>query len=591
MANVIPTFKFSRIFLLSLTFLIFITFIVVTIFSSFIFNNSRIQQIESLYLQAKSIDTLIPHIDNEDINFDEIADTLAITDSDNNELRITIINEDWQVIGDSLVEQQNLYSVELHSPENRIEIRDAINNAYGTATRNSETTGEDLIYVAILRDQNDLSKGIIRVALPFDLSSSLFNFFIIPFIILFFLVVASSSFLSLNVENSIRRDLSVLLNNTQRALKGKPIKEKIRRGDDQLETISNTVNDISTRLNAEIKQTIDQRTQFGTVLDSINQGIIIFNKNYKVRFANDIALEIFGKHKFFLGEKIAVKQLQSINKLLKKTKENLSAEAEINIKDKGSDKNLLLSATTMASTNEYILVINDISSLRKLENLRKNLLTDISHEIKTPVSVIRAGSETLNSGALEDKNIAKKFAKSIQDNAERLSEMIDDLLELEKIEFSGLVPKKKKMNVLQQTNIIIDSLQSLMYEKNIRLNNLIASEHTIKTDKDSFRTILSNLIANAIKYSPNGSTITLKSSITETDLTIEIADEGYGIEKQNLKRVFDRFYRTEKARAHSKGTGLGLSLVKQLSNRLDGNVSVESKINKGSKFFVRLPQK
>ena len=591
MANVIPTFKFSRIFLLSLTFLIFITFIVVTLFSSFIFNNSRIQQIESLYLQAKSIDTLIPHIDNEDINFDEIADTLAITDSDNNELRITIINEDWQVIGDSLVEQQNLYSVELHSPENRIEIRDAINNAYGTATRNSETTGEDLIYVAILRDQNDLSKGIIRVALPFDLSSSLFNFFIIPFIILFFLVVASSSFLSLNVENSIRRDLSVLLNNTQRALKGKPIKEKIRRGDDQLETISNTVNDISTRLNAEIKQTIDQRTQFGTVLDSINQGIIIFNKNYKVRFANDIALEIFGKHKFFLGEKIAVKQLQSINKLLKKTKENLSAEAEINIKDKGSDKNLLLSATTMASTNEYILVINDISSLRKLENLRKNLLTDISHEIKTPVSVIRAGSETLNSGALEDKNIAKKFAKSIQDNAERLSEMIDDLLELEKIEFSGLVPKKKKMNVLQQTNIIIDSLQSLMYEKNIRLNNLIASEHTIKTDKDSFRTILSNLIANAIKYSPDGSTITLKSSITETDLTIEIADEGYGIEKQNLKRVFDRFYRTEKARAHSKGTGLGLSLVKQLSNRLDGNVSVESKINKGSKFFVRLPQK
>lgn len=591
MAKIIPTFKFSRIFLLSLTFLIFITFIVVTIFSSFIFNNSRIQQIESLYIQAKTIDTLIPQIDEKDINFDEIADSLSITDSDDNELRITIINEDWQVIGDSLVEQQNLSNIELHSPENRIEIRDAINSAYGSATRNSETTGEDLIYVAILRDQNDLSKGIIRVALPFDLSASLFNFFIIPFIILFFLVVASSSFLSLNVENSIRRDLSILLNNTQRALKGKPIKRKIRKGDEQLESISNTVNDISNRLNAEIEQTIDQRTQFGTVLDSINQGVIIFNKNYKVRFANDIALEIFGKHQFFLGEKIANKQLQSINKLLKKTKENLSAEAEMTIKAKSSDKNLLLSATTMPSTNEYILVINDISSLRKLENLRKNLLTDISHEIKTPVSVIRAGSETLNSGALEDKETAKKFTQSIQDNAERLSEMIEDLLELEKIEFGGLVPNKKKMNVLQQINIIIDSLQSLMFEKNIQLDNLISSEHVIKTDKDSFRTILSNLIANAIKYSPDGSTISLKSSISETDITIEIADEGYGIEKQNLNRVFDRFYRTDKARAHTKGTGLGLSLVKQLTNRLGGNVSVESKINKGSKFFVRLPQK
>ena len=155
MAKIIPTFKFSRIFLLSLTFLIFITFIVVTIFSSFIFNNSRIQQIESLYMQAKTIDTLIPQIDHKDKNFDEIADRLAITDSDNNELRITIINENWEVIGDSLVDQEMLSSVELHSPENRIEIRDALNSAFGSATRNSETTGEDLIYVAILTDQND----------------------------------------------------------------------------------------------------------------------------------------------------------------------------------------------------------------------------------------------------------------------------------------------------------------------------------------------------------------------------------------------------------------------------------------------------
>ena len=130
-----------------------------------------------------------------------------------------------------------------------------------------------------------------------------------------------------------------------------------------------------------------------------------------------------------------------------------------------------------------------------------------------------------------------------------------------------------------------------MFEKKIQLNNSISSKHVIKTDRDSFRTILSNLISNAIKYSPIESTIFLRSSITETDIIIEIADEGYGIEKQNLNRIFDRFYRTDKARAHTKGTGLGLSLVKQLTNRLGGSVSVESKINKGSKFFVRLPQK
>ena len=271
MTKILPSLKFSRIFLLSLTFLIFITFIVVTIFSSFIFNNSRALLIESLYVQAKTINTLIPDIDDPNTNFDSIADSLALSNSDYDQLRVTIINDRWEVIGDSQIESSELQNTEIHSPENRIEISGALNNAFGSSTRNSNTTGKDLLYVAILRDQSDLSKGIIRVAMPFDLSQSLFNFFIIPFIILFFLVVASSSFLSLNVENRIRRDLSVLLNNTQRALKGKPIKEKIKEGDEQLESISNTFNDISKRLNFEIKQAIDQRTQFGTVLDSINQ--------------------------------------------------------------------------------------------------------------------------------------------------------------------------------------------------------------------------------------------------------------------------------------------------------------------------------
>ena len=591
MTKILPSFKFSRIFLLSLTFLIFITFIVVTIFSSFIFNNSRALLIESLYVQAKTINTLIPDIDDPNTNFDSIADSLALSNSDYDQLRVTIINDRWEVIGDSQIESSELQNTEIHSPENRIEISGALNNAFGSSTRNSNTTGKDLLYVAILRDQSDLSKGIIRVAMPFDLSQSLFNFFIIPFIILFFLVVASSSFLSLNVENRIRRDLSVLLNNTQRALKGKPIKEKIKKGDEQLESISNTFNDISKRLNFEIKQAIDQRTQFGTVLDSINQGVIIFNKNHKVRFANDIALEIFGKHKFFLGEKIKNKQLSSINKLLKKTKEYSSAETEFSFKNKGVEVNLHLSATIMESTNEYILVINNISSLRKLENLRKNLLTDISHEIKTPVSVIRAGSETLNSGALNDIGTAKKFTKSIQENAERLSEMIDDLLELEKIEFSGLVLNKKKVNVFNEVNLIIESVQSLVFEKNLIVENTINQEHFIKTDKDSFRTIISNLLANAIKYSPQKSLIIFETSIENNNVVISISDNGYGIEKQNLKRVFDRFYRTDKARAHTKGTGLGLSLVKQLTGRLGGSVYVESKINVGSKFFVRLPYK
>ena len=590
MSNFLSKLRVSRVFLLSISFITFIIFIVVTIFSSFIYNNSRLQLIESLYIQAQTINKLLPEIQN-GINFDDFANDLALSDSRFNELRVTIIDNNWTVIGDSLVSYDELKDLEKHSPETRIEIQNALNNSYGTARRLSDTTGIDLIYVAIVRDKEDLSKGLVRVALPFDIYESFFNFFIYPFLILFIMVVISSSFLSLNVENNLRRDLDVLLKNTRQAIKGKNIKTLENSGDKQLDTLSDAVIQISQRLNDEIGQAIEQRTEFGTVLDSINQGVIIFNKNFKVRFANDIALEMFGKHVFFLGDKITAKKLQPINKLLKKVKKISSDEIELSVKQNNENKHFLLSASKMDSTNEYILVINDISSLRKLEDLRKNLISDISHEIKTPVSVIRAGSETLYSGNIKDQKTTAKFAKSILDNSERLTEMIDDLLELEKIEFAGLVLKKEKIIPYKEVNKILSTIDALLIEKNITVNNLINKDLILRTDRESFRTIFSNLLNNAIKYSPNETTIDFISKTDKNYVTISIKDNGYGIDKNNIKRIFERFYRTSKARAHTKGTGLGLALVKQLSQRIGANVHVESIINEGSEFFVSFDHK
>ena len=589
MFNFFASIKVSRIFLLSILFLTFIIFIVVTIFSTFIYNNSRLQLVESLYIQAQSINKLMPDY-NQEINFDDYADRLAIQDSEFNELRVTIIDKNWNVIGDSLVNKEDLYLLEKHSPTTRIEIEDALNNAYGTTIRTSESTGLDLIYVAILRDPNNIENGLVRVAMPFDIWSSFFNFFIYPFLVLFLLVIASSSFLSLNVEYKLRRDLDSLLKSTRKAIKGKNISE-LSSGDEQLSTLSDAVRQIAQRLNLEVEQAIEQRTEFGTVLDSMNQGVIIFNKNHKVRFSNDIALEMFGKHQYFLKEKIEVKKLQPINKLLKKLRKIPSEEIEMSIKVKDEDKHFLISGSRMESTNEYIVVISDISSLRKLENLRKNLISDMSHEIKTPVSVIRAGSETLYSGNITDPKLTSKFTKSILDNSERLSEMIDDLLELEKIEFGGLVIKREKFNPHKEINKILGTIDALIVEKKLIVENNVPDDLSIRTDKESFRAIFSNLLNNAIKYSPKDSKIIFNCVMKKGKVVISIKDNGYGIEKNSLKRVFERFYRSAKARAHTKGTGLGLALVKQLSTRIGANVSVESKINVGTEFFVSFQYK
>ena len=589
MFNFFASIKVSRIFLLSILFLTFIIFVVVTVFSTFIYNNSRLQLVESLYIHAQSINKLMPDY-NQNINFDDYADRLAVQDSQFNELRVTIIDKNWNVIGDSLVNKEDLYLLEKHSPTTRIEIEDALNNAYGTTIRTSESTGLDLIYVAILRDPNNIENGLVRVAMPFDIWGSFFNFFIYPFLVLFLLVIASSSFLSLNVEYKLRRDLDSLLKSTRKAIKGKNISE-LSSGDEQLSTLSDAVRQIAQRLNLEVEQAIEQRTEFGTVLDSMNQGVIIFNKNHKVRFSNDIALEMFGKHQYFLKEKIEVKKLQPINKLLKKLRKIPSEEIEMSIKVKDEDKHFLISGSRMESTNEYIVVISDISSLRKLENLRKNLISDMSHEIKTPVSVIRAGSETLYSGNITDPKLTSKFTKSILDNSERLSEMIDDLLELEKIEFGGLVIKREKFNPHKEINKILGTIDALIVEKKLIVENNIPDDLSIRTDKESFRAIFSNLLNNAIKYSPKDSKIIFNCVMKKGKVVISIKDNGYGIEKNSLKRVFERFYRSAKARAHTKGTGLGLALVKQLSTRIGANVSVESKINIGTEFFVSFQYK
>jgi two-component system phosphate regulon sensor histidine kinase PhoR len=585
-----PDIRVSRIFFLSLSLLIFLIIIVSTIFSSFVYNNSRIQLIESLYLQAQSINKILPSLNAENIDFDLIADSLAVEDTRTNKLRITLIDSNWNVIGDSQVNKMDLSLVEKHSPDNRIEIYNALSNDFGSATRNSETINRELIYVAIMRDKNDPNQGIIRLSLPFDIYSSFFNFFVYPFAIIVVLVIASSVFISLNVENTFRNDLTILFKNTQRALKGKKFKVS-KSTDTQVKSISNVIEEISQRLSNEIEQTLEQRTKFGSVLDSINQGIIIFNKNFRVKFANDIALEMFGKHQFFLGEKITSKKLSVLNKTIKEAKKTSNAEREFSINIKNKEMHFLLSASRMDSTDELILLINDISSLKKLENRRKNLISDISHEIKTPISVIRAGSETLRDGAIHDPKVAEKFLHSINSNSERLAEMIDDLLELEKIEVGQIFLKNEKIKLKEEIDLIIESLSTLIDEKKLTVENKVSPNYKFKSDKQSLRDILINLLNNAVKYSKEHGRVILSSRVSKDFLILEIKDFGYGIEKANIKRIFDRFYRTAKARANTKGTGLGLTLVNQLVKRIGGEISVESTIGKGSTFFIKFPFK
>ena len=169
--------------------------------------------------------------------------------------------------------------------------------------------------------------------------------------------------------------------------------------------------------------------------------------------------------------------------------------------------------------------------------------------------------------------------------------MVNDLLELERIEQGQLYQQKEKINLKHEINLIIESIEALANDQNVTLINKIGHDHYLHTDKSAFRGIFLNLLNNAIKYSKESGLVTIASNVTNTNIVIAVEDNGYGIEKNNLQRIFDRFYRTPKARAHTNGSGLGLSLVKQQINQIGGMIDVKSKINKGTTFFVSFPIK
>ena len=242
------------------------------------------------------------------------------------------------------------------------------------------------------------------------------------------------------------------------------------------------------------------------------------------------------------------------------------------------------------TTKEFILVVHDITQLRQLNSMRRDFISNLSHELRTPVSVIRANSETLLDGALENKKDAKSFAKAILHNSERLSSMVSDLIDLSRIEYGDLKLNIQKIDLDHFINEFISSMKSLTKKKDIEIIYEPSMNNRVKADLQALERIMNNLIDNAFKYSEKGSSITISTEQSANQLKVMIADTGSGVSDEDKVYIFDRFYRTASARASdNKGSGLGLAIVKNLANSLDGEVGIESRKPNGSIFWFTLP--
>ena len=359
---------------------------------------------------------------------------------------------------------------------------------------------------------------------------------------------------------------------------------------DDYGSVARSISQISEDLKNQIKMIAKQRDQFGSVLDDLGEGILVTNKNGDVVFANE-QFSIILNIQELPSKNIKSLNFPALNYLFKRveSKKRADIEFEVELDDK-STRWVLGSMNQSKTTKEFILVVHDITQLRQLNSMRRDFISNLSHELRTPVSVIRANSETLLDGALENKKDAKSFAKAILHNSERLSLMVSDLIDLSRIEYGDLKLNIQKIDLDHFINEFISSMKSLTKKKDIEIIYEPSKNNRVKADLQALERIMNNLIDNAFKYSEKGSSITISTEQSANQLKVMIADTGSGVSDEDKVYIFDRFYRTASARASdNKGSGLGLAIVKNLANSLDGEVGIESRKPNGSIFWFTLP--
>ena len=359
---------------------------------------------------------------------------------------------------------------------------------------------------------------------------------------------------------------------------------------DDYGSVARSISQISEDLKNQIKMIAKQRDQFGSVLDDLGEGILVTNKNGDVVFANE-QFSIILNIQELPSKNIKSLNFPALNYLFKRveSKKREDIEFEVELDDK-STRWVLGSMNQSKTTKEFILVVHDITQLRQLNSMRRDFISNLSHELRTPVSVIRANSETLLDGALENKKDAKSFAKAILHNSERLSSMVSDLIDLSRIEYGDLKLNIQKIDLDHFINEFISSMKSLTKKKDIEIIYEPSMNNRVKADLQALERIMNNLIDNAFKYSEKGSSITISTEQSANQLKVMIADTGSGVSDEDKVYIFDRFYRTASARASdNKGSGLGLAIVKNLANSLDGEVGIESRKPNGSIFWFTLP--
>jgi len=517
------------------------------------------------------------------VQIDEYA---AASDS-----RITIILQDGYVIVDSDVEASKIDDLDNHS--DRPEIISAFKNGYGSSKRYSSTVKKEMFYFALLDSSNDAER-VIRISVPYEsldqILASLGNSITLIVVVGLIVAILASVLAGDYIRSSFMDLEKAAADISAGSYKKKDLESLPIKRSDEIGSMARNISTISSNLREQISLIAKQRDQFGLVLDGLGEGIMVLDEDGTITFRNDQIMQILGLDEI-LNKSIADLNLPPLKQIFKKALKKGQHESEFEIDTDGDDTKWILAHMNKAkATRELILVVHETTQLREMDSMRRDFVSNLSHELRTPVSVIKANSETLLDGALENSKDAKTFSKAILHNADRLSEMVTSLIDLSRIEYGDLKFVIEPIIINQVVDTVISSFTNKAKRKNIKLVFNRQSDVVVQTDAKAIERVLNNLVDNAFKYSSENTVIEIRARKQANFIRISVLDSGEGVPEEEQRFVFKRFYRTAKARANTKqGSGLGLAIVRNLVNNLQGEVGVESRKEGGSEFWFTIP--
>lgn len=332
------------------------------------------------------------------------------------------------------------------------------------------------------------------------------------------------------------------------------------------------------------------------ILRAMRESAIVVGADTRILASNNAAYEAFGRRNGALENKRLTEVIRDLHlheAFRKALKEGVSVGVEL--ETAGAEKrkyDVHIAPIEIENKTGAIGIFYDITPIERLERVRQEFLSNVSHELRTPLTSILAFVETLEDGAIEDEENNRRFLGVIRRNAQRMRHLIDDISELSIIESGSVALEFKNINLHTQIEEIFTNLSGKAGENKIKLKNDVPKETFVRADAVRLEQMLTNLIDNAVKFNSKAGSVTVGFSSGDEKDTISVADTGEGISAEHLHRIFERFYRTDRARSREiGGTGLGLAIVKHLARLHGGEVSVISNLDKGSTFFIELPAK